>query len=45
MLPVFDAERFHRHHRACHDRRAVTAARYLTRAVLGPECVDNLRPS
>ena len=43
VLPVLDAECLDRHHWAIHDRRAVTAARHLTRAVLGPKGVDDLR--
>jgi hypothetical protein len=43
MFPMLDGERLHRHHRAGHDRRAMAAARHLTRAVLGPEGVDDLR--
>ena len=43
VLPVLDAERLDRHHRAAHDRRAVAATRHLTRAVLGPKGVDGLR--
>ena len=42
MSPVLDADGFDRHHRAAHDRRAVAAAGHLTRAVLGPEGVDDL---
>src|SRR5690606_14722818 len=43
VLPVLDAERLHRHHWAGHDGGAVAAARHLTRAVLGPEGVDDFR--
>ena len=40
---MLDGERLHRHHRAFHDRRAVAAARHLTRPVPGPEGVDDFR--
>jgi len=43
VCPMLDGERLHRHHRAGHDRRAVAAARHLTRPVLGPEGVDDFR--
>ena len=44
VLPHVHGERLHRHDRTGHDRRAVAAAGHLTRAVLGPEHVDRLRP-
>ena len=43
VRPVLDSEHLHRHYVAGHDRRAVAAARHLTRAVLGPEGVNDLR--
>src|SRR5690606_17526357 len=43
VLPVLYGERFHRHHGAGHDRRAVPASSHLTGSVLAPEGVDDFR--
>src|SRR5690242_3947816 len=43
MLPMFDGERLHRHHRIGHDGRSMAAPRDLARPMLGPKGVNNLR--
>jgi len=42
VLPILDAKRLERHHRACHDRCAMAAACHLTRSMFCPERVNDL---
>src|ERR1700732_3063341 len=44
VFPMLHGERLHRHHWTGQDRRTMTTSCHLTRAMLGPEGVDDLWP-